>query len=328
MPAAYTRTCINAPPNNSPRCWWTFVPDAVKTNTNSTPIVIDMHGGGGCASMQAGFSGWKELSASLGADGFIVAWPQGSGNQWGSCGSDCAKVRDGSKAIHSVDDVTFLSDMIAYMAKSQSSTSVTKGLVDPEKVFLTGFSMGCMMSHRFAMEKSNITAGFGCHGGALIRDASVTFAADKTKYDIQPTPAYMTGGTADSWFDTSTEAYAAWSAYDNCGSAVVTSVTLTDPTTAARLSVSTAPAPPTPAVQVASLNMTGGTHTLDTRMANYTWQFLQRYKRTGAFAAMAAAPASVVPPVASSATTSTFELPRVLPMVAAVALLMAHRANF
>ena len=49
------RTCITAAPSGASRCWWTYVPEAVSTSADTSlrvPLVIDMHGGGGCAEHQ------------------------------------------------------------------------------------------------------------------------------------------------------------------------------------------------------------------------------------------------------------------------------------
>ena len=55
------------------------------------------------------------------------------------------------------------------IVQSDSSNNPAKGLVDAERVFSTGFSMGCMMSHRLALERSSIIAGFAGHGGTMIQ---------------------------------------------------------------------------------------------------------------------------------------------------------------
>ena len=151
MPSSFPKTCINGPPDQGLRCWWTYIPASVKKLDIrvKVPLVIDMHGGGGCASHQALSSGFRELADSLsGKDSFITVWPQGYGYQWGTCGSDCAaaQAKEASgKTVHSVDDLTFLASMIAYIVKSDSSDNPSKTRVDPERVYSTGFSMGCMM---------------------------------------------------------------------------------------------------------------------------------------------------------------------------------------
>merc|ERR1711937_571794 len=108
--------------------------------------------------------------------------------------------------------------MVAHIVKSQ-------GRVDAERVYATGFSMGCMMSHRIALERSKIFAGFGCHGGTLIQIAS-TLAAQKEHFDLQPMPAYMTGGSDDAWFGRAKNAFRAWTTWNGCFENTTSPVTL------------------------------------------------------------------------------------------------------
>lgn len=192
----FPRSCILSSPNNSPRCWWTYTPTAVATATTSLKValVIDMHGGGGCASHQAAGSGFKELSDSLGADTFVTAWPQASASLWASCGADASACtsdsKDYGKMIATWDDITFLEQMIANLVKSNTR-------IDGERVYVSGFSMGCMMAHRLALERSAIVAGLGCHGGEL---SGVDFAATsqlatlKSRFRLLPMPVYLTIG--------------------------------------------------------------------------------------------------------------------------------------
>jgi len=105
-------------PGDGQRCFTTYVPEAVKNAEAGlqVPLVVDMHGGGGCGSQEAKMSGFKELADSLPAkDSFIIVWPQAHDLEWGSCGSDCDKVQEkaGDKQVASTDDLTFLSSAIA-----------------------------------------------------------------------------------------------------------------------------------------------------------------------------------------------------------------------
>ena len=302
MPSSFPKTCINGPPDQGLRCWWTYIPASVKKLDSSVkvPLVIDMHGGGGCASHQALSSGFRELADSLsGKDSFITVWPQGYGYQWGTCGSDCAaaqaKQASSGKTVHSVDDLTFLASMIAYIVKSDSSDNpsiyLKKTRVDPERVYSTGFSMGCMMSHRLAMEKSNIIAGFGGHGGTLIEGGN-DLAGEKKKYNIKPMPAYMTGGTDDGWFDMAVNAFNHWATWNECG--------VVDPTInfnlteskgekggsqpiEARLKVQSSCANN---ANVNRLEIINGKHVPDQRMAKLSYDFLKSYKRANAYDAL------------------------------------------
>merc|ERR1711862_780618 len=82
------RTCINF--DEYRRCWLTLVPLSIldskkKPIAHSIPLVIDMHGGGGYAEGQVGFSGYDTLAELR---EFIVVYPQGKNNLWASCGTD------------------------------------------------------------------------------------------------------------------------------------------------------------------------------------------------------------------------------------------------
>ena len=63
---------------------------------------------------------------------------------------------------------------IIHTSTLAQAANPSKGLVDPERVYFTGFSMGCMMANRFALERSSITAGFGCHGGTCMTHDHMT----------------------------------------------------------------------------------------------------------------------------------------------------------
>uniref|UniRef100_A0A7S1NEY1 Feruloyl esterase n=1 Tax=Eutreptiella gymnastica TaxID=73025 RepID=A0A7S1NEY1_9EUGL len=323
MDNLYPKTCIAGPPDGGLRCWWTHVPAAVKSDASlKVPLVIDMHGGGLCAHHEALASGFKQVSDSLGGNTFIVAWPQGYDYQWGTCGSDCDKAKtanagkNAGKAIASQDDLTFLTNLVAYMVKNQAAANPAKGRVDPERVYSTGFSMGCMMSHRLAMERSNIVAAFGCHGGQLIGHYNLT--EQKKQYGIQPTAAYMTGGTEDHWFN-SFDSMDAWATFAGGCASEMTNTTVELPRvfvektgsykpTNATLRVRSSCGSSTPAVEVARLEIAGAGHVMDNRMANLTWQFLKKYKRAGALAAPPASPnatAAAASPSNKSAAAAT-----------------------
>ena len=64
MPEAYPKTCINSTPDGGLRCWWTYIPEAVKAG-GSFQVPLMMDGGVGCASSQALWSGFRELSDEL-----------------------------------------------------------------------------------------------------------------------------------------------------------------------------------------------------------------------------------------------------------------------
>lgn len=268
------RTCIKGPPNDAMRCWWTYTP----RGSSEVPLVIDMHGGGGCASHRARWSGFKALAD---ANKFAVAWPAGYSNQWGTCGSDCEAVKaaSGGKSIHDIDDITFIAQLIAFEAAR------TVGTIDRTRVYLTGFSMGCMMAHRFAMERSDLVAGFGCHGGDLI-GAGADLNAQQSRYSIKHTPAFMTGGSADAWF--APAAFVTWRLWNGCdmsaGNSSVTSTNVTSPRVGNVRRGVNCDAP------TARYVIDDGIHAEDAAMAAATWDFIGAFERPGAASAIAEVP--------------------------------------
>jgi len=295
------------------------------------PLVIDMHGGGGCASHQALTSGFKELSDSFakGADTFVSVWPQAHATQWGTAGADSeAEAKSAEKigkGITMTDDVTFLMDMIAYVLKSTDSAEVNpgKGYIDAARIYLTGFSMGCMMSHRLSLERSDAIAGFGCHGGTLIGmqnpDSPTHIAQQKSRFKLQPMPVYMTGGTSDGWFDMAKPIFGVWSTLNGCSAESTTNVTLPASEQPWETGITSATLKRRSScagdAEVVRLEIINGTHAPDTRMAKYTWEFLKSHSRADVLASLGAAPASVTPASdtkgassadASSARTATF----------------------
>eukprot|EP00948_MAST-09A_sp_MAST-9A-sp1_P001539 g1539.t1 len=306
MPSSYSELCIRSAPSNSLRCWWVYIPSKVTSGSANVkvPLVIDMHGGDGCASHQASTSGFKELSdtlaASAGDETFITVWPQGYNLQWGTCGSACDKAQQDNpgKDIQTTDDLSFLSSLLAFMIKSQSPMNIARNHIDVTRIYTTGFSMGCMMSHRLALERSDIIAGFGCHGGTLIAVDGNNIDEERKRFQLQSMPAYMTGGTDDPWFHENT--FDIWGNLNSCGTELnVTNITLasqsgkngkkdsTEAVTIGRLKVRPSCLDNTETVR---LELIGGEHTPDSRMAALTYNFLKKYRRSGAEVALSSIP--------------------------------------
>jgi len=294
--AGLERTCIMGPNRKGvgPRCWWTHVPESVAKAASKVPLVIDMHGGGGCVSPDA--NGFKAMADSAAPENaFITVWPQGSEKSWATVGhGDEAKAilaKDGKqKSVATWDDAGFLEMMIATIVKSTKETA-WKGKVDATRVTVAGFSMGCMMSHRMILEKSNIIASMTCQGGGLTGlDASTAALLDatKTRYNILPTPVYITIGTEDVWMMTAENAWAAWNHWNGCsGNASTTNLSLAvlgnKPTSAVQSVASSCQA------ATAMIEVVGLGHTTDPRMSQLAWAALKGNTRPGALAALPAA---------------------------------------
>lgn len=103
------------------------------------PLVLVLHGGGGHAANAEAMTGFSALAAQ---EGFMVAYPEGTGRlgqrllTW-NAGHCC-----GLAMTRRVDDVGFLDAVVGELLARQP--------VDPRRVYLTGLSNGGMMTHRAA----------------------------------------------------------------------------------------------------------------------------------------------------------------------------------
>ncbi|MEK7441675.1 MAG: PHB depolymerase family esterase [Chloroflexota bacterium] len=132
---------------------------AVHVPTNlRTPLslVIVLHGGGGNDDNAERMTG---MSAKADKEGFVVAYPNGSGRledkilTWNS-GNCCGYALD-----QKIDDVKFISALIDEMQ--------TKHKIDSKRVYVTGISNGGMMSYRVACELADKVAAIAPVAGAL-----------------------------------------------------------------------------------------------------------------------------------------------------------------
>ena len=91
-----------------------------------------------------------------------------SGSDWDKAQQEQVDAKSGKEVV-STDDPDIFGRSGRILVKIHRACQPSARRVDATKIFATGFSMGCMMSHRLALEKSAIVAGFGCHGGTMIQ---------------------------------------------------------------------------------------------------------------------------------------------------------------
>lgn len=141
------------------------------------PLVIAFHGGGGNAENMQKMAGFNEKADK---ENFIVAYPNGSGPRgnilltFNAIGC-CAYAME-----NKIDDVTFVSKLIDKMIRDHN--------VDEDRVYVTGFSNGAMISHRIAAELSDKIA------AAAPVSGSVFERSPKPKGKV---PVLLIHGTAD-----------------------------------------------------------------------------------------------------------------------------------
>ena len=124
------------------------------------PLVLAFHGGGGRASGYAEYAG---LDAVADREGFVVAYPDGTGRlgrrllTWNAGGCCGPALRD------DVDDVAFVRALVEDVA--------TRVPIDRRRVYATGHSNGGMMSYRIAAEAPDLVAAIAPVAGAMLLDS-------------------------------------------------------------------------------------------------------------------------------------------------------------
>lgn len=124
--------------------------------SQTVPLVLDFHGGGGNANSQMRTS---EFSALADEKGFIVAYPNGTGRQedklltWNG-GTCCAYAVE-----HQIDDVGFIRAVIAEIESQYK--------IDRKRIYATGLSNGAIFSYRLACDASDIFAAIAPIAGTL-----------------------------------------------------------------------------------------------------------------------------------------------------------------
>jgi len=110
------------------------------------PVLVALHGAGGSAVTLSYLTGFDRAATE---GGFLLVEPNGTGPDAGSrtwnAGNCCGT------SIGAVDDVGFLEAMLDRVAKDYA--------IDPERVYLAGFSNGGMLAYRAACELGERIAG-------------------------------------------------------------------------------------------------------------------------------------------------------------------------
>ena len=124
------------------RCWLLLVPTIVN-ESSTVPLVVDIHGGGDDMYEQRWTSDFANISME---QGFIVAYPQGHNDLWNQ--------GDGVLPGADQDDVGFILKMVEKIQNNHS--------IDSSRIYVTGWSNGCGMTHRLAVQSSDVFAAAGC----------------------------------------------------------------------------------------------------------------------------------------------------------------------
>ena len=169
-------------------------------NSVPTALVLVLHGYTGTAEGMEPLTRFNEKSDE---EGFIVAYPQGLSQRW--------NVGFGSLKFDT-DDVSFISELIDRLKE--------KYAVDPNKVYVTGFSNGAMMSYLLGAELSDKIAAIAPVAGSI---GSMTYGFERIPEPSESVSVVVFHGTADTsvlyegdgYFSVA-ESVAFWDECDGC----------------------------------------------------------------------------------------------------------------
>lgn len=178
------------------------------------PLVMVLHGYTGNAAQAEEEFGWNELADQK---HFVAAYPEGL-NEGFNAGGCC-----GASSDDGVDDVAAVLAMLDDVAAAVP--------LDPERLYVTGFSNGGAMAYRLACETDRFAA-FGPVAGGLVANCQ----------DPEPTSILHVHGTSDRvvpfdgvtdiWRTPVVEVLADWRERDDCGTPAATTKGRTQLTTA------------------------------------------------------------------------------------------------
>lgn len=124
------------------------VPDGL---LGPAPVVIALHGANQTAAKMRDYTRLEELADD---QGFVVAFGSGVAGTWNAGG--CCRPK--------ANDMAYLDALLAHVTDPVRSRTV----IDPRRVFLTGFSNGGMMALRYACERSDVVAAVAAVGATVV----------------------------------------------------------------------------------------------------------------------------------------------------------------
>lgn len=124
------------------RSWRSFVPDSAPAQP---PLVLVLHGSlaDGAMARATTFYSFDVVAAR---EGFVVAYPDGIEQHWNDCRASASYAAN----RRNIDDVGFLRALV--------TTLVERHGIDPDRVYVSGFSNGGHMAYRLAMEAPELIA--------------------------------------------------------------------------------------------------------------------------------------------------------------------------
>lgn len=127
-----------------------YLPSGFDPGTESLPLVFCLHGLGDNAQNMSGIG----LNSMADTARFLVIYPQGQSNGFGQTAWN-----NGTLLSSSANDIDFFDAMMNHMINTYN--------VDPARIYVSGFSMGAIMSYRLACSLNDRVAAIGVMSGAM-----------------------------------------------------------------------------------------------------------------------------------------------------------------
>jgi polyhydroxybutyrate depolymerase len=168
----------------SRRSYLVHIPPAAETR-DRLPLVIAVHGAFETAKDMEKRSGFSQLADR---EGFVAVYPNGIGlfgflQHW-NAGHCCGKA-----AADGVDDVGFLAEVISDVQKRLR--------IDPQRIYMVGFSNGGMLTYRFAAENGEILSAFAVVASTIGSHPSGSDPLWRMPDPETPVPLIVFHGLAD-----------------------------------------------------------------------------------------------------------------------------------
>ena len=158
---------------------------SAELQTISLPLILNLHGGGGNA---RGYMQYTCMNDYADEAGFLVVYPNGSGERhdkflsW-NAGSCCGYAYE-----HQCDDVGFIKTLLQVLPDRIS--------YDMNRVYATGISNGAMMAYRLASELSDKIAAIAAVAGGAVFERNLADRAVPVLHihSVDDTRALFKGG--------------------------------------------------------------------------------------------------------------------------------------
>lgn len=177
----------------------------------SVPLVLVLHGFGGDAEGLRAIGDIERIVSENLVDGAVVVYPNGTGADEGlpqswNAGGCCP-----FSTFALVDDVGFVDRLIDTLTDSYP--------IDPERIWVVGYSNGGMMAYRLACELSSKIAAIGVAAGSMMVDecpASSSVSVLHLHGDLDAVVPLMGGTVAGITFPSADQSIGALAAANGC----------------------------------------------------------------------------------------------------------------